>query len=227
MFVIADIAGEFDALMRLVSRFPEDERIVLVGDLVDRGPKSNEVVEWARKTSRVTALMGNHEHMMLDHWHGGKIYSPGIWQHNGGDKTIQSYRSQHNQTGRPPESHLTYLASLDSYYFSDDKKLLVTHAPVCGGFEPQELAYIESPLDPLFDLSLLWNRRPPIRREYFQVFGHNSHWGLRTFEDNGEAWGICIDQSQKKILTAFHWPSGEVLEEPYDFTYAPLSGYCG
>lgn len=216
MFVVADIAGEFNALMRLVKKMPEDERIILVGDLVDRGPDSKEVIEWAMKTHRVTALMGNHEHMMLDYWHGGDTYAHGIWFRNGGSKTVYSYRDELNQIGRPPSNHLSWLASLNPYYFSDDKKLFVSHAPLFPGCEPDDVAYINSPMDPMFDLSLLWNRKEPTRREYFQVFGHNSQWGLRAFGDSADdVWALCIDQSQKQVLTAFHWPTGEIIEEPY------------
>lgn len=211
MLIIADIAGEFEALERLVARVPEDERIVLVGDLVDRGPASNEVVEWAMKTKRVTALMGNHEHMMLDYCHRGNIYPSGCWFGNGGSRTAYSYKNEWNLTGTPPSNHLTYLASLDSYYFSDDKKLFVSHAPLLAGYEPDRVANIGNFMDPLFDYSLMWNRTFPTKRDFYQVFGHNSHWGLKTFED----WAICIDQSRKEVLTGLHWPTGEILEEEY------------
>ena len=57
MNIIGDIAGEFDALIELVKRMP-DEDILLVGDLVDRGPKSLQVIEWAIDTPNVSALLG-------------------------------------------------------------------------------------------------------------------------------------------------------------------------
>lgn len=216
MLVVADIAGEFDALTRLVAQVPLDEKIILLGDMVDRGPHSCEVVKWAMSEPRVTALMGNHEHMLLDYWHGGDIYPRDCWEGNGGYSTVNSYRSEDNPRGRPPESHLTWLASLDSYYFSDDKKLFVSHAPLLVGYEPEQVANVTNFMDPLFDYSLLWNRRSPQPREFFQVFGHNSHWGLKQFaEANGEVWALCIDQSKKGILTGFHWPTGEILEAPY------------
>lgn len=217
MLVIADIAGQFDALMRLVKSVPEDEKIVLVGDLVDRGPASKEVVEWARKERRVTALMGNHEHMMLDYWYwyGRTIYPPGCWIGNGGGKTMYSYKDEWNDIGRPPDSHLAWLASLDSYYFSDDKKLFVSHAPLLKGHDPDRVANVSDFMDPLFDYSLLWNRTEPMERDFFQVFGHNSHWGLRSFGSDLVPWALCIDQSKDDILTGFHWPTGEILEQPY------------
>lgn len=68
-FVIGDIHGEIEALDRLMARLPElatDDTLVFIGDYVDRGPRSREVVERVRNIQRyspakVVALRGNHE----------------------------------------------------------------------------------------------------------------------------------------------------------------------
>jgi serine/threonine protein phosphatase 1 len=210
MIVIADIAGQFGALERLVGKFDTNEQIILVGDLVDRGPYSAEVVEWAMRTERVTTLMGNHEHMMIDYFRKSHIYDPGVWEMNGGHATILSYDRTYGDT-KPPVAHLNWLENRPLHFIQDG--LLVTHAAV------HSKKHIHEAID-LDDLenSVLWNRGEPIPREYFQVFGHNSHWGLKTFSHYpvvDDSWAICIDQSRKAILTAFHWPTGEIIEEPY------------
>jgi serine/threonine protein phosphatase 1 len=218
--VIADVAGQFDSLIRLVDQLPKNEKIVLVGDLIDRGHFSFEVVEWAMSNSRVTTLLGNHEHMMLDYYEpkARSIYPPGIWKHNGGSATIASY--SRNGHPRPPANHLAWIANLPLFYWSDDRDLLVSHAPLAADREPETSTEIDNPLDPDFDTSLIWNRGLPVKRDYMQVFGHNSHWGLRGFLDKPETndedlWALCIDQSATEILTGFRWPSGELVEEPY------------
>jgi hypothetical protein len=211
--VIADIAGQFDALMRLVDRVPKDERIVLVGDLVDRGHSSFEVMEWAiANWPRVTTLLGNHEHMMWDFYRNETfgdehLYGSYVWRNNGGDATVDSYRRQGFE--RPPDKHLTFIEGLPWFFETPD--LFVSHAPLKAGKDAVDME-IKSPLDPEFDQSLIWNRTLPAKIDgKFQVFGHNSHWGLRKFDD----WAICIDQSRKGILTGFKWPSREIIEEPY------------
>jgi hypothetical protein len=206
MLIVADIAGQLDAVERLVDRVDKSEGIVLLGDLVDRGPYSAEVVEWAMKNPRVIALMGNHEHMMLDYWLHWHIYQEGIWEMNGGVATLLSYDRKYGKK-RPPSDHLEWLASLRKHYWVEDSKCLATHAPMANYMEFEDAMSMES--------SVLWNRSEPKRRDFFQVFGHNSHWGLRPFGDEDGTWALCIDQSQKEILTGFHWPSGEILEEPY------------
>ncbi len=61
--VIGDIHGcfeEFQELLELVDWQPEDE-LVSVGDIVDRGPGSQELYEFFRDTPNAKVLMGNHE----------------------------------------------------------------------------------------------------------------------------------------------------------------------
>ena len=95
--------------------------------MVDRGPNSADVIAWAMKDRRVTALMGNHEHMLLDYYAGGGCYSESSWAYNGGAATRESYMRNYGDD-RPPESHLTWLKRLPVLYRNDN--LIATHAPI-------------------------------------------------------------------------------------------------
>jgi len=72
-FATGDIHGELDALLRIYAQLPEldeDDTLVFLGDYLDRGPASAEVIAFLRalpqKTpARVVALRGNHEDAWL------------------------------------------------------------------------------------------------------------------------------------------------------------------
>jgi serine/threonine protein phosphatase 1 len=66
-FIVGDIHGMYDALMKLLESVNFDkniDRLFSVGDLIDRGPKSLEVL-YLNNQSWFFAVLGNHETMLL------------------------------------------------------------------------------------------------------------------------------------------------------------------
>jgi serine/threonine protein phosphatase 1 len=100
VYAIGDIHGRCDLLCQMIARIEADERgrpladttVVLLGDLVDRGPDSAGVIatarEWAKRR-RVRMLAGNHEEMFL-----GSFEREETLRHflrHGGRETLLSY----------------------------------------------------------------------------------------------------------------------------------------
>lgn len=199
------------------------EKTIFVGDLVDRGPDSNKVLDLVGamvKNNGDVALMGNHEHMFLDYvWAEDKLYDPGIWLMNGGDATLRSYGATPLDTSKVNQDHLVLIGNMPLFY--EDDNLLITHAPWFGGI-PWKKALLVHKNGNLHEGSVLWNRRPPIKQSKLQIFGHNSHWGLTYFNDKGHhhqddpenPWAVCIDQSRLGVVTGLHYPSMEIQTEP-------------
>lgn len=229
MIFIGDIAGQYNALLRLVRKLPDDKEIVLLGDLVDRGPHSREVVEWAMKheANGVHALMGNHEHMMID-WYQSQInpaheplYPPELWFSNGGLSTLRSYGVDYEEQLNNMREHVKWLSFRRRFMTGeaeDGRKWYASHAPVAG-WDPDHYNF-------------LWNRwDPKAMLNFFQVYGHNSGAGVRfqtDFEDNKFA--VCIDTSAADMVTAFEFPSMKVWQEPYAVpfeTEKPIEGGVG
>lgn len=222
-FIIGDIAGQYDALIRLVAKLPQDADIILVGDLIDRGPKSKEVIEWASTNPRVRAVRGNHEDMFLDFIADGDKYQQGLYFHNGGLETLQSYELPsyplpEEINGKIPQAHIKWLKSLPLYI--EEGIFFISHAPIAAYSTIDEAkAFAETEIGPKRGpdlIGLLWNRGEPANiKGVFQVFGHNANWGLRWFEDDGGKFAICLDDSWQEKLTAFDTETLEVIQEPY------------
>lgn len=208
MNIIADIAGRFDELMLLLVQMPKDEPIVLVGDLMDRGPKSRQVIEWAMNTPNVTVIKGNHEDMMIDFWENTGRYEQNVWFDNGGNKTVKSYncllypnKPSHREKIQKyvPKEHIEFLKK--SPIFIQKDGLFISHAPWDDRYE---LGDTQNEFD------ILWNRYPP--RPIigtFQIFGHNS--SLKQYGD----YAICIDDCSRGKLTGIHWPSKQIFQQDY------------
>jgi bis(5'-nucleosyl)-tetraphosphatase (symmetrical) len=80
-WVLGDIHGCWETLQRLLERIrwdPSADELWLVGDLVNRGPGSLEVLRWAlTHDDRITAVMGNHDLHLLSRAAGLRRPRPG------------------------------------------------------------------------------------------------------------------------------------------------------
>lgn len=72
-YVIGDVHGCYDEFMQLLHKIEskdEDAKIILVGDLVDRGAKTMEMLEWAManitEDGKYQCIRGNHEQMIIE-----------------------------------------------------------------------------------------------------------------------------------------------------------------
>ena len=209
--IIGDVAGEFDTLMELLKKMPTADRIVLLGDLNDRGPKSKEVIEWAMNNTRVITLHSNHGDMFIDFIRANNDpnyemrYSTHDFLTNGGDKTLLSYCPEnmglvtYEAARQVPMRHINWLDKRPLTYISEG--VVCSHAP-----RGKSSSRIDA----------VWNRNTPIETEgMVNIFGHNSMWGLRYFGDKNNPWAICIDTSWDRILTGITWPNLTVYQQEY------------
>lgn len=235
--VIADIAGQFEALKRLVEKIPLGYEILLLGDLIDRGGDGDLVVEWTIQNN-IRTVLANHEHMAYNYYrthivHGmyGAIsqgmYDRDIWLSNGGHATFKQYSGRGSETIGPPrsahllEKHLDWIESLPlsinlPIQMNGFSEIQLTHAPLHSRLGDREIdQHVDFSDWTKLECSILWNRSSPIRREYFQLNGHNSHWGLQVYDDEQGAYGWCLDDSRREKLTCMLLPEQVVIQENY------------
>lgn len=84
--------------------------LVLLGDYVDCGPQSAEVIQRIIDLSRrykVVAIRGNHEEMMLQAMENDWYFN--TWMSSGGEIALESYGGRMDQI---PLSHIDFLEKL-------------------------------------------------------------------------------------------------------------------
>ena len=158
VYAIGDIHGRLDLFEQLIAaidaedagRPPAETTVVLLGDLVDRGPDSAGVIDaalaWGARR-RVRLLAGNHEEMFLD-----SLERTEVLRHflrYGGKETVLSYpvdRSdyreltldelQERMRAAVPQAHIDYLRTAEDAVTIGD--YLFVHAGIRPGIPLEE-----------------------------------------------------------------------------------------
>ena len=118
---IGDVHGHFDGLMHLLEEMAlgADDRIFFLGDLIDRGPKSAQVVNFVRENGH-PCILGNHECLAIDAFPEFEVSEFGLqaWLYGGGRSTLESY--QHVGNDALLFEHLEWMRELPLYIDLED-----------------------------------------------------------------------------------------------------------
>ena len=242
---IGDIHGELFHLRTLMSRLPKldaEDTIVFLGDYIDRGPHSKQVVEYVRylpkmTRAKVVALRGNHEDAWLrvrrQPWpefvrprtHGclaayrSFVNAPIATIH---DAPIDAERDAFESGRFMPMRIVRWLESLPYWY--EDRHAIYVHAGLPRGPDGRWLHPSELPEPPIH---LLWLRDQDFFRNYRGkrvVFGHTTtdllppELSSHTPSDPTDLWsyenviGIDTGCGRGGFLTAVELPSLTVYE---------------
>jgi serine/threonine protein phosphatase 1 len=213
--VIGDVHGRLDLLDRLLDKIHRelDERparkalLVFVGDLIDRGPSSAQVIErlrtYRRRGVQPVFLLGNHEEVLLRIL-GGDPAPIASWLKFGGAQCLASYGADPAALARSkdadvlaavskaiPRNHADFLKSFaDTCRFGD---YLFVHAGIRPGVE----------LDLQAQSDLRWIRGPFLLDDsdhgFVVVHGHTITSGV---EERVNRIGIDTGAYRSGVLTA-------------------------
>jgi calcineurin-like phosphoesterase family protein len=214
-YVVGDIHGRLDLLDQLLEQIhdeigPEPDGevlLVFLGDLIDRGPNSFEVVERLRtyrhRGVRRVFILGNHEEVLLRIL-AGQTELITSWLRFGGAQCLKSYGTDPNPISvmdhesalgaikrAIPDEHVAFLNSfVDTCRFGD---YLFVHAGIRPGIE----------LDRQRQNDLRWIREPFLRdlsdHGFVVVHGHTISRGI---DEQPNRIGIDTGAYHSGILTA-------------------------
>jgi len=138
-YAIADLHGRYDLLSEAVTKIVEHSKsvrpaiIITLGDYVDRGPKSRQVIErlmdWGSPDLKLVCLKGNHEDIMRQCCR--QPIKAGWWMDNGGGATLISYEQNYGDIVNVkvvPEQHLRWIEALPLMHV--DRHRVYVHAGV-------------------------------------------------------------------------------------------------
>jgi serine/threonine protein phosphatase 1 len=134
--------------------------LIQLGDLIDRGRNSPQMVQLAIQLSadfpdQVTFLKGNHEFEIIDHF----TNQPNTnWLRQCGNDTLKQYK----KINRDCKSDVSWFSELPLNW--ENKHIFISHAGI------SELT--ENPFDENDEFGVLWNRSPLKNIGKLQIIGH-------------------------------------------------------
>jgi serine/threonine protein phosphatase 1 len=206
ILAVGDIHGclaQLDVLLAAVNLGPTDH-LVLLGDYVDRGPDSAGVLKrimGLHKTHHVTAIMGNHEEMMMRSRAGMPFLRE--WVFNGGDATLESYGGKRGTVKDVPREVWDFLDHKLVEYLETETHIFV-HANVYPDMKMKEQP----------DFMLRWERCDeivPHKSGKVIVCGHTPQ---RDGTPMNRGFAVCIDTHAcgYGLLTCLDVGSGKVVQ---------------
>lgn len=209
---VGDIHGCHKSLKALVDKLEPfyDRTFIFVGDYIDRGPSSCEVVDFLidfKKEVDCVFLRGNHEQMLLDAVAHNKL---SLWMMNGGRATLQSYGTN-GEEFTLPEGHLDFYKETKLYYDTED--YFFVHA----GLSPAK-TIAESVQDEDEVKEFLWERSHlnafETAWEKTVVFGHTPRpKPVQKDKMIGIDTGCVYDRVGYRKLTAAKLPEEEFVQQ--------------
>lgn len=204
--VIGDIHGSLTALEALADLvdFAPDDVIVTLGDYVDRGPHSKEVIDFLielKESYKVITLKGNHEVMMEKARDSEQERY--FWYINGGEATLDSFQAAN--LNHIPAAYWDFINSCARYH--ETANHILAHA----GLEPE--VALEDQTDQYLFWQRIGNTKPHVSGKTL-VCGHTPQKNgaplvldhaicIDTFAF-GNGWLTCLD-----IETGDYWQANQ------------------
>jgi len=222
--VIGDIHGCFNTLENLVKKIRDKYpsiQIYSVGDLVDRGKYSFEVIEFI-KSEKIIFTPGNHDYMFYYFVNFPVSQMGSSWLYNGYENTIASYENRFEKISE----HLNLI--INSPLFLNLKDCFISHAGISKYYASKFPKNFRENLDSINEIvrndlenpeGILWTRSELLDLGKLQVVGHTRKDEIKFQKSNNV---VYIDTSiyagnklsaviveQNKVIDALSMPTIE------------------
>ena len=145
IYIVGDIHGCLEMLERLMEKInwrPNKDRLIFLGDYIDRGEDPKGVVDFIlallETSCLIQCLAGNHEEGLLDFFSGGDLR---LFLLNGGMTTMKSYQIDHTKESELliPRDHMVFFQNLLPWIELED--YYVVHAGFRPGVDIEKQSY--------------------------------------------------------------------------------------
>lgn len=222
---IGDIHGYSQVLRDLLDfvDLAADDVLVTLGDYVDRGPGSNEVLDLLiqlNQTGQLVPIRGNHDQMMLSAREGRDFLEE--WRMCGGQSTLESYGKpgQVLSLDAVPQEHWNFLENVCVDWYEIDTHFFV-HANVYPEVELEEQPLFMLHWEPLYSRASM-----PHCSGKIMVCGHTNqrdgvplNLGHVVCIDTwvyGDGWLTCLD-----VDTGKYWQANQDGQRRQDYLPDP------
>jgi len=214
--VIGDIHGCYHTLVELYNRIREKYSripIYTVGDLVDRGNHSYEVIKFVLD-EKILFTPGNHDYMFYHFFKDPTSVFARSWIYNGNEMTLESYEEHEEALFQ----HIDVIKAAPLYYNLDD--CFISHAGISLDFKnilPSNFKENLSILDEIIfssyrnDNGVLWTRNQLLDIGKMQIVGHTKQKEI-VFDESANALYIDTGACVGNNLSAVIIEKNEVIE---------------
>ncbi|MEI7812053.1 MAG: metallophosphoesterase [Ignavibacteria bacterium] len=206
--VVGDVHGCFYTFLslyyRIITKYPNIP-VYCVGDLIDRGKHSFEVVQFFIDNN-LKFTTGNHDYMLYSFVKEPDSLLAHSWVFNGNEATRQSYLNHSDAVSR----HTDFIKSSSLYFNLDD--CFISHAGVSEKFKkvlPPNLRENLHLLDQLIysefmgDSGVLWTRERLLNLGKLQIVGHSKQENVRIDSRSNSVYidtGACFGNRLSSVI---------------------------
>ena len=220
IYVTSDLHGNFDKYQALLAKInlTSKDALIILGDIVDRGEQSMEILLDVIERDNIFVILGNHEQLALmwlsklnqtitnesiDKFPAKQMEILEEWLfHLGGQETLNSFSKL---TPNERKAVLVYMDGLPAYetFEINHQKYLLVH----GGLENFNK---EKPIEDYFEDELIWSRMDYSKQYFEDIIVITGHTPTRTIPENPHPDYIFKANNHIAIDCGCGYPDGQL-----------------